>query len=164
MLERFRLAKAAEVAALTALAAKGHMPRPFTGRRPSFTGSLRAKAPAVIAEYKRASPSKGDINLAINPEQAAAAVKEGADYIGVGPIFATQTKEDVCAPVGLGYLDHVVRTCPLPCVAIGGIKEHNLAEVMGHGARTVCLVTEIVGAADIPATVRRLQAACRASL
>ena len=98
------------------------------------------------------------------PEQAAAAVKEGADYIGVGPIFATQTKEDVCAPVGLGYLDHVVRTCPLPCVAIGGIKEHNLAEVMGHGARTVCLVTEIVGAADIPATVRRLQAACRASL
>lgn len=95
-----------------------------------------------------------------NPEQAAAAVDAGADYIGVGPIFSTQTKDDVCAPVGLGYLDHVARTCPLPFVAIGGIKEYNLGEVLAHGAKTVCLVTEIVGAADIAATARRLQTAC----
>jgi thiamine-phosphate pyrophosphorylase len=94
------------------------------------------------------------------PEQAAAAVAAGADYIGVGPIYSTQTKEDVCAPVGFGYLDHVVRTCPLPFVAIGGIKEHNLGEVLAHGATTVCLVTEIVGAADIAVTTSRLQAAC----
>jgi len=94
------------------------------------------------------------------PEQAAAAIAAGADYIGVGPIYSTQTKEDVCAPVGLGYLAHVVRTCPLPFVAIGGIKEHNLGEVLAHGAKTVCLVTEIVGAADIATTTRRLQAAC----
>ena len=94
------------------------------------------------------------------PEQAAAAVQAGADYLGVGPIFSTQTKEDVCAPVGLGYLDHVVRTCPLPFVAIGGIKEHNLGQVLQHGAKTVCLVTEIVGSVDIAATTRRLQAAC----
>jgi thiamine-phosphate pyrophosphorylase len=94
------------------------------------------------------------------PEQAAAAVAAGADYIGVGPIYSTQTKEDVCAPVGLGYLDHVVRTCPLPFVAIGGIKEHNLGEVLAHGATTVCLVTEIVGATDIATTTSRLQAAC----
>lgn len=96
-----------------------------------------------------------------SPEQAAAAVAAGADYIGVGPIFTTQTKDDVCAAVGLGYLDHVVRTSPLPLVAIGGIKEDNLAEVLAHGARTVCLVTEIVGAPDIEATARRLQQACR---
>ncbi len=95
------------------------------------------------------------------PEQAAAAVEAGADYIGVGPIFSTQTKDDVCAPVGLGYLDHVVRTSPLPFVAIGGIKEHNLGQVLDRGAKTVCLVTEIVGAPDIAATARRLQAACR---
>ena len=93
-----------------------------------------------------------------NPEQAAAAVRQGADYIGAGPIFATATKEDVCAPVGLGYLDHVVRSCPLPFVAIGGIKGHNLAAVASRGAATVCLVTEIVAAADIAATVRRLRA------
>ena len=92
-----------------------------------------------------------------NPEQAAAAVTAGADYIGVGPIFATTTKEDVCLPVGLEYLDRVVRTCPLPFVAIGGIKEQNIGQIIQRGAKTVCLVTEIVGAGDIAATVRRLQ-------
>lgn len=96
-----------------------------------------------------------------SPAQAAAAVAAGADYIGVGPIFATATKDDVCAPVGLGYLDHVARTCPLPFVAIGGIKEHNLRQVLECGATTVCLVTEIVGSPDIAATVRKLQATCR---
>ncbi len=95
------------------------------------------------------------------PEQAEAAIAAGADYIGVGPIYATQTKDDVCAPVGLEYLDYVVKNSPLPFVAIGGIKEHNLAEVVAHGAKTLCLVTEIVGSDDIAATARRLQAACR---
>jgi thiamine-phosphate pyrophosphorylase len=94
-----------------------------------------------------------------SPEQAAEAVSAGADYIGVGPIFATATKDDVCAPVGLEYLEHVVRSCPLPFVAIGGIKEHNIGQVVHRGARTVCLVTEIVGAADIATTTRRLQTA-----
>jgi thiamine-phosphate pyrophosphorylase len=93
-----------------------------------------------------------------SPEQAAAAVIAGADYIGVGPIFATTTKEDVCLPVGLKYLDHVVRTCPLPFVAIGGIKEQNIGQIIQRGAKTVCLVTEIVGARDIVTTVQRLQA------
>ena len=93
-----------------------------------------------------------------SPAQAAAAVMAGADYIGVGPIFATTTKDDVGLPVGLAYLEHVANTCPLPFVAIGGIKEHNIGRVIQHGAKTVCLVTEIVGARDIAATVRRLQA------
>lgn len=92
------------------------------------------------------------------PEQALAAMACGADYIGVGPIFATQTKDDVCAPVGLSYLDHVVREIHLPFVAIGGIKEHNLADVVGHGARCVALVTEIVGASDMEDTIARLLA------
>lgn len=95
------------------------------------------------------------------PEQAEAAIAAGADYIGVGPLYATQTKDDVCAPVGLQYLDYVAKNSPLPFVAIGGIKEHNLAEVLAHGATTVCLVTEIVGSDNIAATARRLQSACR---
>lgn len=112
-----------------------------------------------VAEVRRLLGPDRIIGLSThNPAQAAAAVSAGADYIGVGPIFATATKEDVCAPVGLAYLDHVVRSCPLPFVAIGGIKEHNLAEVAAHGARTVCLVTAIVEAIDIAATVRGLRA------
>lgn len=92
-----------------------------------------------------------------SPEQARQAVAGGADYIGVGPLFATATKENVCAPVGLSYLDYVVENIKLPFVAIGGIKEHNLAEVVRHGAKSVCLVTEIVGADDITGAVKLLQ-------
>ncbi len=92
------------------------------------------------------------------PDQADAAVKAGADYIGAGPIFATRTKDDVCDPVGLTYLEHVIAHVPLPAVAIGGIKHHNIDQVIERGARTICLVTEIVGADDIAGTVRQLAA------
>lgn len=95
-----------------------------------------------------------------SPEQARAAVATGAvDYIGVGPIYPTNTKKDVCQAVGLEYLDFVVRELDFPFVAIGGVKEHNIAEVRGRGAGIVCLVTEIVGAPDIPAKVAALRAA-----
>lgn len=93
-----------------------------------------------------------------SPEQARDAVKKGADYIGVGPIFETHTKKNVCAPVGLSYLDYVVQNISLPFVAIGGIKEHNLSEVYAHGAKCACLVTGIVGSEDIKSTVDRLRA------
>jgi len=92
-----------------------------------------------------------------SPAQALAAVNGGADYIGVGPLFATKTKIDVCQPVGLDYLAYVVQNLNIPFVAIGGIKEHNLAEVIKTGARTVALVTEIVGSPDIPDKINRLQ-------
>jgi thiamine-phosphate pyrophosphorylase len=92
-----------------------------------------------------------------SPAQARAAQDGGADYIGVGPLFATKTKVDVCDPVGLKYLDYVVKNLDIPFVAIGGVKEHNLAEVMNVGARTVALVTEIVGSPDITGKIKRLQ-------
>jgi thiamine-phosphate pyrophosphorylase len=92
-----------------------------------------------------------------SPDQARAALAAGADYIGAGPLFATQTKDDVCAPVGLDYLDYVLKNIPLPAVAIGGIKLNNIDQVIEKGARTVCLVTEIVGADDIAGMVRHLR-------
>ena len=92
------------------------------------------------------------------PEEAEAAVKSGVDYIGVGPIFATKTKKDVCDPVGLEYLEYVVKNIKLPFVAIGGIKEHNLAELSRRGAKCFAMVTEIVGVEDIGAKVRALRA------
>jgi len=90
-------------------------------------------------------------------DQAKKAEAEGADYIGVGPIYSTQTKVDVCAPVGLNYLDEAVRNTKLPVAAIGGIKRHNIAEVARHGAKTICLLTEIVGAQDIAKMVGELR-------
>ncbi|WP_415716535.1 thiamine phosphate synthase [Maridesulfovibrio sp.] len=93
------------------------------------------------------------------PEEARAAVEAGADYIGVGPIFKTYTKEDVVDPVGFEYMDWVVKNIDIPFVAIGGIKEHNIADVMNRGAKCVAIVTEIVGADDIGAMVGNLRAA-----
>lgn len=94
-----------------------------------------------------------------SPEQAREAVALGADYIGVGPIFSTRTKADVCDPVGLEYLEFAVDRISIPFVAIGGIKTGNIDQVVSRGAKTVCLVTEIVGARDITAMARSLNAA-----
>ena len=96
------------------------------------------------------------------PEEALAAASAGADYIGVGPLFATQTKEDVCAPVGLAYLNWAAAHSKLPFVAIGGIKRHNIGEVARHGAKCCALVSELVGAQDIPARVAEVRARMQA--
>ncbi len=72
MLDKFRQAKQEEIARLREQAEAGHLPAAFKGRRPSFSAALRARAPrAVIAEYKRASPSRGELNLRISPEEVA---------------------------------------------------------------------------------------------
>lgn len=94
-----------------------------------------------------------------NPDQARAAALAGVNYIGVGPIFATKTKEDVVDPVGFEYLDWVVANMDLPFVAIGGIKEHNIGSVSQHGAKCCALVSELVGARDIAAKVREVRKA-----
>ncbi|MCL4466554.1 MAG: thiamine phosphate synthase [Chloroflexi bacterium] len=94
-----------------------------------------------------------------SPAQAEDAIRRGADYIGVGPLFRTFTKKNVCEPVGLDYLDYAVARFSIPFVAIGGIKSHNVATVRRHGARCIALVTEIVGAPDIRARIAEIRAA-----
>ena len=96
-----------------------------------------------------------------SPQQAEKAAADGADYIGVGPLYATRTKKDVCDPVGLEYLDYAVHNVKLPFVAIGGIKRHNIGDVVRRGARCCCLVSELVGAPDILARVAEVRAAMR---
>ena len=111
-----------------------------------------------VAEVRRLLGPGKIIGLSTHsPDQARAAIAAGADYIGVGPIFATRTKEDVCAPVGFEYLDWVVKNIPLPFVAIGGIKEGNIADVAAHGAKCCALVSEFVGAADIAEKVHSVR-------
>lgn len=97
------------------------------------------------------------------PEEALDAVKRGADYIGVGPIFRTFTKEDVCDPVGFEYLEYVANNVDIPFVAIGGIKEHNVIDVVRRGCNCVALVTEIVEAEDIGAKITALRQAMQSA-
>lgn len=89
-------------------------------------------------------------------QQARLAVEQGADYIGVGPIYPTKTKLDVCPAVGLQYLDYAVKHVSIPFVVIGGIKRHNLQEVKKHGAFCVGMVTEIVSSPDIPLRIKEI--------
>ncbi|MFZ5428559.1 MAG: indole-3-glycerol-phosphate synthase [Thermodesulfobacteriota bacterium] len=85
MLEKFRQAKAAEIERLIALEDQGLMPAPFEGERPDFIRALWENEPlAVIAEYKRASPSRGEINMGLSPEDVARAyARAGAAAISV---------------------------------------------------------------------------------
>ena len=91
------------------------------------------------------------------PEEAEQAVIDGADYIGVGPIFKTATKKDVCDPVGFSYLEYVAQNIPLPFVAIGGIKMNNISEVVSRGTRCIAIITEITTADDIPGRISQIR-------
>src|SRR5690606_39198901 len=71
-------------------------------------------------------------------DEALAAERDGADYIGVGPVFETKSKVDVVDPVGLSYVEEVSRHISIPFVAIGGIKLHNLNSVLATGATRIC--------------------------
>ena len=81
-------------------------------------------------------------------EQARAAEREGADYIGFGPIFATPTKPDY-APIGLEHIGRVHAEVNLPIFCIGGINIDNLQSVIDAGARRVVMVSALLKAHSI---------------
>jgi len=81
-------------------------------------------------------------------EDAIRAEKEGADYIGVSPIFATPTKTDTALPLGLEGLKKISMAVKLPKVAIGGLNCENADEVILNGADGTAVVSAIVSADD----------------
>ncbi|WP_372660672.1 thiamine phosphate synthase [Cohnella sp.] len=84
--------------------------------------------------------------------EAFLAQQNGADYIGVGPVYATRSKVDVVDPVTVSYVREVAQAISIPFVAIGGIKLHNVDEVLDAGATRICAISEIVGSADVKGT------------
>lgn len=95
-----------------------------------------------------------------SPEQALAAVQEGADYLGVGPIYATPTKPTY-VPTGLAFARFAAENITLPFFCIGGIKLENLREVIATGVLRVVIVSGLLKAeqpAQYAAEVRRLLA------
>jgi thiamine-phosphate pyrophosphorylase len=81
-------------------------------------------------------------------EQALAAQREGADYIGFGPIFATPTKPDY-PPIGLTNIRRVHAEVSLPIFCIGGINIDNLQSVIDAGAKRVVMVSALLKAHSI---------------
>ena len=91
-------------------------------------------------------------------EQAILAEKDGADYLGVGPVFeARGTKPDTGEPMGVDCIARIRRHCRLPIVAIGGITAENARKVREAGADAAAVISAIVSADDISEATRRLK-------
>ena len=90
-------------------------------------------------------------------QEARAAERAGADYLGVGAIYATATKADAGAPVGLARIRELRRAVGLPLVAIGGITADNAAQVIAAGAQGVAVVSAVTTAEDMAAAARLIR-------
>ena len=87
------------------------------------------------------------------PEQAQRAIAAGADYIAIGPIYATGTKP-TAKPVTLDYVRWAAANVQVPWFAIGGINLQNLDAVLAAGARSICVVSAILNANDVAKACR----------
>lgn len=90
-------------------------------------------------------------------DQARAGVKEGADYIGFGPLFATPTKPDY-PPIGIEDIRQAHQEIAIPIFCIGGIKLENLEQVIAAGAQRVVIVSGLLQAGDLAGYAKRAKA------
>jgi thiamine-phosphate pyrophosphorylase len=87
--------------------------------------------------------------------QARAAESVGADYVGFGPVFPTETKD--AGPLqGIGALRQVRSAVTVPIIAIGGIRSGNIGDVLAAGADGAAVISAILGAPDISVASRQL--------
>lgn len=91
-------------------------------------------------------------------EQAIQAVQEGADYVGIGPVFATNSKADARPPSGVSVIEDVRALYPdLPIVGIGGITEENAHVVWESGATGVAVISAIARSTNRQQTIARFK-------
>ncbi|QOL79642.1 thiamine phosphate synthase [Pseudooceanicola spongiae] len=102
------------------------------------------------------SVESADAAMAVDPVQV--------DYAGAGPVFATATKPDHKPPVGFVGLGEMVRACPVPVVAIGGLNAEHAAPVRKSGAHGMAVVSAICGQSDPRAAARRIVLAWQGAL
>ena len=96
---------------------------------------------AIIGSDKILGISAGTV------EEAVAAEKAGADYIGVGAVFPTGTKKNA-TPMTMELLKEIVSSVSIPVVAIGGISAENILQLRGSGVDGVAVVSAIFAAED----------------
>ena len=111
-----------------------------------------AEARAILRPYQIIGTSNALVEEAVESEN------QDVDYLAVGAMFPTDTKERT-RPAGLSTLSAVKTTASVPLVAIGGINLANVAQVIRAGADAACVISAVVGAPDPEAAARQLIAA-----
>ena len=89
--------------------------------------------------------------------QAQEAIGSGADYIGIGPVFKTETKIKADPVVGIDLILKVKELSPVPVIAIGGIGEDNIDLLVDKGIKQVAIISDILCSKDIEAKTRVLK-------
>ena len=113
----------------------------------------------VAAARRLARHTSGGLRLGASAgtvEEAIAAAEAGADYLGVGSVFATDTKPDAGDPIGLEGLRKIAAATRLPVIAIGGITRENAASVIDAGADGAAVIRAVVRAPDMTVAARDL--------
>jgi thiamine-phosphate pyrophosphorylase len=90
-------------------------------------------------------------------EEARSAFAEGADYVAVSPVFATRTKDNAGPGLGLALIRRIRQETRAPLIAIGGIDETNVREVLSAGADGVAVISAVVGKEDIEEAARNIR-------
>ncbi|MCP9758814.1 thiamine phosphate synthase [Aquitalea sp. S1-19] len=97
------------------------------------------------------------VGLSVSDAAELAALEGGAvDYLGVGPVFATTSKPDAAPALGLPALKHLMPGPGVPLVAIGGIAQHNAADLIACGIDGLAVISAICAAANPEAATREL--------
>lgn len=111
-----------------------------------------------LKEARRLLGRKKIIGLTVHSvPEAKEAEEQGADYLGVSPIFTTRTKLDAGKPAGLSLLHKIKRKISLPVVAIGGITLENASQVISAGADSVCAISAVITKQDVKKEILKFQ-------
>ena len=96
-----------------------------------------------------------------NLDEALQAQDAGASYVNIGPIFGTRTKQLPMAPLGPEALDTIAPRLHIPWTTMGGIKAHNIHEVVTRGATHIAVVTAVTAAKDVRSAAMELRVLMR---
>ena len=90
-------------------------------------------------------------------EQAAGGIEDRPDYIGVGPVYPTQTKADAAPALGAEEVGRIMQATPVTAAGIGGINAENLPEILSAGVTNFCVISAVNASPRPAEAIRRLQ-------
>ncbi len=125
-----------------ALALKDKYPKAQLGIHVGQSDMPATQVRELIGDQMMLGVSAATVHEAVKAEQ------DGADYVGVGPVFKTVSKQDAVEPIGLQGLQEIRDRVSIPVVVIGGINEHNARNVIESGADGIAVIGAVLRAED----------------